>query len=104
MTMPYAYLWEFRVRPERRTEFEGRYGPTGSWVALFRRAPGYLETLLLQDRADEVRYITIDRWQSVEAYRAFRARFAEDYEALDRECEGLTTHEAPLGEFNGEQS
>lgn len=97
---PYTYLWEFRVSADRQAEFERHYGPDGTWVALFRRAPGYLETLLMQDRSDPLRYITIDRWQSVEAYRAFRSRFSDDYEALDRACEGLTTHEAPLGEFN----
>jgi heme-degrading monooxygenase HmoA len=69
-------------------------------VTLFRRAPGYLGTQMLQDRTEKIRYVTIDRWQSVEAYHAFRARYSREYEELDRLCEGLTTHEASLGELD----
>lgn len=96
---PYSYIWEYCVEPTRRTEFEQRYGSSGAWVALFRRAEGYIDTLLLQDASDPLRYITVDRWQSVNAYRAFREQFAQEYSDLDRECEGLTSVETSLGEF-----
>jgi heme-degrading monooxygenase HmoA len=95
----FARLWEFSVVPLRQAEFERHYGPDGSWVQLFRRAPGYLGTELLHDRADSLRYVTIDRWQSAEDWQAFRLRFSEQYEALDRRCEELTAREAPLGEY-----
>jgi heme-degrading monooxygenase HmoA len=95
----YATLWAFTVRPERQAEFETHYGPAGTWVTLFRQAPGYLGSELLHDRADSRRYLTIDRWETREAFLAFRRRFAAEYERLDREFEGLTTHEAPLGEY-----
>ena len=95
-----AALWEFRVKADRQAEFERHYGPEGTWVTLFRRAPGYIETRLLQDRVEKLRYITIDRWQSSDAYRAFRARYSREYEELDRLCAGLTTHEASLGELD----
>jgi len=95
----YVYLWEFQARAGRRAEFERHYGADGSWVTLFRQAPGYIETLLLRDRAQELRYVTVDRWVSVDAYRAFREEFSRQYDELDRLCHELTTHEAPLGEF-----
>jgi hypothetical protein len=38
------------------------YGADGPWVALFRQATGYIDTLLLQDRADAHRLITVDRF------------------------------------------
>ena len=95
----YATLWTFSVQPDRKAEFEFHYGPEGTWVRLFRRAPGYLGSVLLQDRADAHRYVTIDRWESREAWQAFRQHFASEYERLDREFEGMTTAEAPLGEF-----
>ena len=95
----FTTLWEFRVSPARQAEFESRYGPEGDWVRLFRRATGYLGSELLQDRADPLRYLTVDRWQSLEAWRSFRSRFAADYERLDREFERLATHEAALGEY-----
>jgi heme-degrading monooxygenase HmoA len=95
----YAYLWEFLVRPDEQTEFERHYGPDGTWAALFRLSSGYIGTELLHDRSQPLRYVTIDRWESVAAYRAFRAQRSSEYEELDRLCAGLTTHEASLGEF-----
>lgn len=95
----YATLWEFAVLPARQSEFETEYGPEGRWVALFRQAPGYLGSELLRDREHSLRYVTIDRWESADSYHDFRRRFAAEYERLDREFEGWTTREAPLGEF-----
>jgi len=45
------------------------------------------------------RFITIDHWESKEAWEAFRARFAEEFEALDGKCAAWTTHEAEIGRF-----
>ena len=97
----YCYLWEFHVRPEWQAEFERRYGPEGAWAALFRQAPGYIDTLLLRDRSQGLRYVTIDRWENREAYLAFRSEFSRQYDEIDRLGQGLTTHEALLGEFSG---
>jgi heme-degrading monooxygenase HmoA len=95
----YATLWEFTVDAARQAEFEARYGPDGDWALLFRQAPGYRGTELLRDRSDARRYVTIDRWESLEAFQAFHARFGAEYARLDRECEGLTAREAKIGEF-----
>jgi len=95
----YATLWEFSVLPARQADFEAQYGPAGRWVALFRQAPGYVGSELLRDVADPLRYVTIDRWQSADAYLEFRRRFAAEYERLDREFENWTMREAPLGEL-----
>lgn len=92
-----VYIWEFRVRPDCVEEFEKHYGPTGSWALLFRQAEGYIETLLLKDVNEPLRYVTIDRWRSEDDYRAFRSRFAPQYAELDRRCESLTTRESELG-------
>lgn len=92
----FTALWEFAVAPARQAAFESRYGPEGDWAQLFRRAPGYLGSELLRDGTDTLRYVTVDRWEDAEAWRAFRRRFADEYERLDRESEALTTHEAPL--------
>ncbi|MGH8129351.1 MAG: antibiotic biosynthesis monooxygenase family protein [Steroidobacteraceae bacterium] len=95
----FATLWEFAVQASRQVEFERHYGPDGSWARLFRQSAGYIGTELLNDRANPLRYVTIDHWASIEDWRAFRTGFAEQYEALDRQCEGFTTHEAALGEY-----
>jgi heme-degrading monooxygenase HmoA len=98
----YVYLWEFQVAAALRHEFESHYGREGTWVQLFRLHPGHIDTTLLQDRANPLRYVTIDRWKSVEAYRAFRARYSEQYDELDKRCQNLTVTETFLGSFNDE--
>ena len=96
----YTYMWDFRVLPDRLDEFLRHYEDAGSWVLLFRRAPGYLGTRLLRDQDDPLRFLTIDDWESEEHYRAFRARYSNEYEALDRMCAGLTSAESAVGQFN----
>jgi len=100
MTSRYTYLWEFLVAPDRIEEFKHHYGPTGSWVTLFRRSPGYIETLLLQDSANPRRFITIDRWESLDAYQSFHSRFSREYAAIDEVCQHLTITEIPLGRYS----
>ena len=95
----YTYLWEFLVAPQHVEAFQREYGPDGAWVALFQRAPGFIETLLLRDAANPLRFITVDRWQSAEAYRAFRSSFAAAYAQLDERCAHLTTRETSLGHY-----
>lgn len=96
----YAYAWEFQVKPGKEAAFEAHYGPAGTWARLFRESGGYIETLLLRDRAVPGRYLTVDRWRSEAAYLAFRSAFSRQYEALDCACEDLTAGERPLGAFD----
>lgn len=96
----YCYVWEYRVAAESREAFEQEYGPTGSWVRLFARDPAYLGTELLRDGARAGRYLTVDRWSSREACRAFREGHREEFEAIDRRCEQLTEEERSLGDFD----
>ncbi|HEV8255177.1 MAG TPA: antibiotic biosynthesis monooxygenase family protein, partial [Vicinamibacteria bacterium] len=67
-------VWEFRVLPDKRYEFERRYGGDGDWARLFRLADGYAGTTLLRDAEDPGRYVTIDAWRDREAYAWFRER------------------------------
>ena len=96
---PFIYMWSYPVSPQKAAEFCRFYGPEGPWVRLFRQAPGYLDTHLYRDRNNADRYVTIDRWESEEAFRGFRARFAVESERLDNDGEHLTLEETPLGEF-----
>lgn len=96
----YTHLWEFIVEPDRIPEFERHYGPEGSWARLFRRAPGYIQTMLLRGSTDPRRFVTIDRWESAEAYRAFRADFSQEYAELDDRCKRLTAGETCIGSFD----
>ena len=98
-TKQFIYIWAFEVRPGREVEFERAYGPAGDWERLFRRAPGYLQTELLQDTTNPKRYLTIDHWESEAAQRAFREKFAIEFSQIDKACEQLTESETLLGHF-----
>jgi heme-degrading monooxygenase HmoA len=97
-----VHAWEYQVRADAEAEFLRHYGPEGSWVRLFRRAAGHVETLLLRDADEPGRYVTVDRWEGAAAYAAFRERFATEYAALDEACAALTTSERSLGTFVAE--
>jgi heme-degrading monooxygenase HmoA len=95
----FLIIWEFLVKPGCEAEFERAYGPAGDWSALFRRGRGYLGTELLRDERLPRRYITIDRWDTPEAYHAFQTAHRQAYEAVDAHCEDLTESETELGLF-----
>ena len=95
----FVYVWEFRVSPGREQEFVAAYGPSGAWARLFRKADGYVETLLLRDQSVPGRLLTIDRWSGQDAHAAFLAEFRTEYDALDRACEPLTERESSLGSY-----
>jgi heme-degrading monooxygenase HmoA len=104
VTDSFVYLWVYQVSPERLDEFYELYGPEGSWAALFRRAPGYLDTELLRDRNESSRFITIDRWESEDAFTNFRESFTMEFGHFDRLGEELTVEETALGEFQPSQT
>jgi heme-degrading monooxygenase HmoA len=95
----FIYTWEFTAAPGKVAEFQEAYGAEGAWVKLFRRAPGYLRSELFQDRASPERFITVDHWESEEAWRAFREKFCHEYEDLDVLCEQVTVKEREIGRF-----
>jgi heme-degrading monooxygenase HmoA len=92
-------VWEFCAKQGSEAEFEGRYGPSGAWVQLFRRSSGYLGTTLLRDSVRPRRYLLTDTWEEEASFERFRMLSAREYEELDRSCEGLTEGERLIGRF-----
>ncbi len=68
-------------------------------LACLPTGEGFVATELNRDLKDPARYLTLDFWESREAYDAFRAQHAAEYAAIDRECEALTAEEKALGAF-----
>ena len=89
-TPEYAAVWRYSVRIGKTDAFLRTYGQDGSWVALFRKSPDFIGTELFRDEADPSIFVTIDRWRSSHAYKAFRTAFAAEYLALDTQCSDLT--------------
>ena len=95
----FVILWQFDIVEEKVTSFEAAYGHEGTWATLFALSSEYLGTELLRDAYVPGRYVTIDRWRSEEAFRAFRKDHDADYEALDRASDSLTAAESRIGAF-----
>ena len=68
----FVVIWQFEIAEEKVVAFEAAYGPEGAWAQLFRTSPEYQGTELLRDNYVPGAYLTIDRWASEEAFRAFR--------------------------------
>lgn len=93
----FTTIWEFDVDADARDDFVRVYGPAGAWARLFGTAPGFRETLLLQDVARPERLVTLDRWESRAAWEAFRQAQATAYTDLDLATSGLARTERHLG-------
>jgi heme-degrading monooxygenase HmoA len=95
----FVIVWKFEIAEEKVTDFEAAYGPQGNWAKLFQASPDYQGTELLRDAYVPGSYLTIDRWASEEAFRAFRKNHDAAYEALDRQCDALTAKETRIGAY-----
>lgn len=95
----YAIVWEFEVKPGAEAAFETAHGPKGDWARLFGRAEGFLGTELLRDERHARRYLTVDRWRSLDDFVHFRQAHAVDYAELERRCAEWTANESTIGNF-----
>jgi heme-degrading monooxygenase HmoA len=95
----FVVVWQFEVAEEKVADFEAAYSPEGAWAQLFGASPDYLGTELLRDTYIPGNYLTIDRWASEEAFRAFRKDHDREYETLDRASDSLTGRETRIGAY-----
>lgn len=93
-------IWMIEARPDRLEEFKQAYGSGGTWVSLFLKGEGYLETVLLRDAEHANRFLVIDRWRDLPAFESFKQRYLTEYNELDRRCEELTLQETKIGIFH----
>jgi heme-degrading monooxygenase HmoA len=95
----FVVVWQFEIAEEKVVPFEAAYGPEGAWAGLFRTSSEYQGTELLRDAYIPGNYLTIDRWASEDAFRAFRKDHDQEYEVLDRACDELTSKETRIGAY-----
>jgi heme-degrading monooxygenase HmoA len=95
----FVVVWQFEIAEENVAAFEAAYGAEGAWAVLFRTSAEYKGTELLHDAYVPGSYLTIDRWTSEEAFRAFRKDHDSEYESLDRQCDALTDRETRVGAY-----
>jgi len=89
----FVALWEFEVKPGSEEKFEKVYGADGAWAKLFAGDAAYRGTRLVKDVERERVYLTLDFWETREAYEEFKKENAAEYERIDRECEAMTVRE-----------
>ena len=92
-------LWEYQVKPDHIAEFEKIYASDGDWAELFKRGKGFIGTKLFHSLEHPQLYTTIDQWESITDYKTFLSQWKQEYEALDKQYEGLTERESCLGTF-----
>jgi heme-degrading monooxygenase HmoA len=97
----FVALWEFEVKPGCEEMFEKVYGEDGAWGRLFARDAGYRGTRLVKDVGRDRVYLTLDFWETREAYEKFKKENAAEYERTDWECEGMAMREQRLGDYQG---
>ena len=95
-----AILWEYSVPREHAAEFERHYDSAGTWVIFFRRSAAYHGSTLLRDDEIPGRFMTLDFWDSFDAYQTFSAEHEAEYRRIDAMCATLTTSERRIGLFD----
>jgi heme-degrading monooxygenase HmoA len=91
-------LWEYDVRTGMENAFEALYGADGEWVGLFREHPGFIGTELLHGERPNC-YLSIDRWETEQAYDAFLANASEGYMRIDAMGDAFTLDERRIGRY-----
>jgi heme-degrading monooxygenase HmoA len=95
----FVALWEYEVKPGSEERFEKAYSPDGDWVRFFQSDTHYYQTRLVSDSLRPGVYLTMDFWESREAYEEFMAGHSTEYEAMDEVGAALTTSERRVGWF-----
>lgn len=86
----YRVIWEYKVKTKAIAKFEQMYGPKGEWVKLFSQSRHYQGTELMETKDGDYNFVTIDFWDSEEAYNDFLKAKKKQYEELDKKAEALT--------------
>jgi heme-degrading monooxygenase HmoA len=93
-------VWEFVVKDGAAEAFAEGYGPGGDWAQLFARHAGYRGTSLWRDEAQPRRFMTVDRWDTLDHFHRMKTESAADYARLDSRFADLTESERELGVFS----
>jgi len=92
-------IWRFEPAPGREQEFAAAYAGDGPWARLFHQGEGFIGTTLLAPDEPGGPWLTLDRWQSRDAFERFQDEHGEAYRGLDVELERLTADELFIGAF-----
>lgn len=92
----FVIVWKYEVPAASDEEFRLAYGPDGDWARLFAGQEGFVGTELIANDASR-HYLTIDRWESADAFNSFMEKNRNEYQRLDDRFAALTVTEELLG-------
>jgi heme-degrading monooxygenase HmoA len=92
-------VWEFVVKDGAVEEFVRGYAADGDWARLFAGHAGFRGTTLLRDARAARRFLTVDRWDSLDDFQRMKATSGSEYADLDGRFAGLTESEREIGVF-----
>jgi len=92
----FVTLWEFEVKSGSEELFEEAHGPEGEWMQLFRHGCAVSGHAAAARRGSGSAYVTMDSWESREAYEEFKRRYAVEYAEIDSKGKGLTVRKRLL--------
>jgi heme-degrading monooxygenase HmoA len=95
----FLIIWQYTVKPGEVDRFVAIYNSEGRWAEFFRDSSGYQGTVLVKSNEDELTYVTLDYWDSEEDYHRFVKTNADEYAAIDKECDNLAESEIKIGEY-----
>ena len=98
--MAHHRLWQFRPPAGGEKAFAEAYASGGPWAEVFGQAPGFIGTRLMRPPEGSDWWLTIDSWDSAEAFANFLENHREAYAALDRQLEGIAGEETFIGAFD----
>ena len=99
----YVIVWKYQILADAEMDFRRAYGPDGDWARLFAKHEGFVGTELIT--AEEPRhYLTIDRWESEEAFIAYLDLDREEYRRLDQRFDAFTVSEELVGRGSTRES
>ena len=96
----YKIIWQYRVNAEHINKFMELYGPNGEWDKLFGKSRDFQGTELLNQEGSDNIFITIDNWNSKEAYDAFIKDNRTDYNNIDQIGDAYTNSEKLIGLYH----
>ncbi len=95
-------IWEYKVKPEKASEFEAAYGKEGEWSRFFKQSKAFKGSeLIVKDLENHV-YMTIDKWKSIEQYDQFMQQNMKEYKRLDQKLAAYTILKEEIGIFSEE--
>lgn len=92
----YVIVWKYEVLADCEMDFRVAYGPDGDWARLFAKHDGFLGSELLAIDQDR-QYLTIDRWDSRDAFDACMAQDGDEYRRRDQKFEARIASEVIVG-------